>query len=127
VFGGLFARPVAPSEMDPIRKQPRIQTGAVIHYLPGAWFWLWFAVQCFPPAVLSGFSRTLFAAKGLPASAAIDVLRRGRPIPRPKLRRKRTTDRQIRRSAASQEKTPRSRQKFTNFADVFPEYYMEGL
>jgi hypothetical protein len=31
---------------------------------------------------------------------------------------------QIRRSAASQEKKPWLREKFTNFAAIFPEYYV---
>ena len=45
-----------------------------------------------PTAALCGFSRTLFAANGFPASAVFDVLQRGRPICQSQLRRKRTTD-----------------------------------
>ena len=64
----------------------------IFRRLSGAWFSVQSRGSMFTPAALSGSSRTLFAANGLPASAAIDVLQRGRPICPPQHRRKRTAD-----------------------------------
>jgi hypothetical protein len=57
-----------------------------------------------------------------PASAAFDVLQRGRPICQSQLRRKRTTDQSDSAICGEPEKKPWLREKFTNFAAIFPEY-----
>ena len=115
----------------PIRQQPQIHTGlrpVKSFYNPLLARRFFPNIVCefngSPTAAPCGFSRTLFAANGFPASAAFDVLQRGRPICPPQIRRRRTADEPNSATCGEPKKKPWLREKFTNFADIFPEYYV---